>query len=54
MQEQANEYKTILDESNLTTGFNIKSLINAHKHRQSVTSRLNSKANLNNNNQLRM
>ncbi len=59
MQEQANEaneYKTILDESNLTTGFNITSLINAHKHRKSVASRLNSKASLssNSNNQLRM
>lgn len=56
MQEQANEYKMILDESNLTTGFNIKSLINAHKHRKSVASRLNSKASSssNGNNQLRM
>lgn len=56
MQEQANEYKMILDESNLTTGFNIKSLINAHKHRKSVASRLNSKASSssNSNNQLRM
>lgn len=56
MEEQANEYKTILDESNLTTGFNITSLINAHKHRKSVASRLNSKASLssNSNNQLRM
>lgn len=52
-QEQAKEYKTILDESNLTTGFNIKSLINAHKHRQSVASRLNNRSS-SNNNQLRM
>lgn len=56
MQEQANEYKTILDESNLTTGFNIKSLINAHEHRQSVAARLNSKASSlsNNNSQMRI
>ena len=50
MQQHANEYKTILEESNLTTGFNIKSLINAHKHRQSIASYLNQ----NSDNQLRM